>query len=235
MIKYVVVLVLVWIANSSIAQENDGKRPSWSQGLPERKQGPSIDLVAPKLSLEVQSERPLEFAFPLQEDQAENTSNDPVAVSNHIENTVGEADVNQKEEGNIGGETEDGLQNKLPMTKAPVPAQLLATPSPNSIIDAEADKNETIKSMGYDWQVQRMIPVTVPRTLVQAHRNVLLKIAIDHKGRVVDVMPVVDNTSKAVIRHATRFIKQWRFEPPLSKGINHGLSRVFKVELSAQS
>lgn len=194
------------LMSAASAQHNDGKRPSWSKGLPERQGVPSV-----KLDESVPQTR-TDLFQDIQSSSLESFETE------HVEEIKPSFDSIQSSVPQLTLSVKDEQNDSEPAGQA--------TP--------HVHNNKAI-SQAYDWRVQRMVPVELPPRLAEKHQNVVVKIAIDQMGRVQAVDSVIDGTSEVILRHAKKYIKQWRFEPPSKQGVTENIARVFNVALLHES
>lgn len=84
----------------------------------------------------------------------------------------------------------------------------------------------------YDWQIEEMRPVKIPKTLSFSYQNVMLEVSINPKGEVVKVKRVSDRTSNVILNYATQTMKKhWKFSAPEAVGITGIITKIMSVDL----
>lgn len=251
--QIITITLLIWILTSQ-ASDND-KRPSWSQGLPEKQDAPEFnkpdfemdsmeierptfetDLTKPQIDYSeeldvtaIQSDRPSEQTTTLETEE--------VAVSTPSQQ--------QALVTNLGGTDEPEQQTEPVIEEQTLVADKSQTAAgemqDSKSIEAESvqQSSETQnKQQGkfYSWEITRQLPIEVSSRLFDEQSSVLLKIFINSKGDVIAVEPVLNDTPESLVSQAERSIKRWKFVSPQSLGFKQQvMSRVFKVALSEKS
>ncbi|MCX7554029.1 hypothetical protein OS175_09080 [Marinicella sp. S1101] len=207
------------LAQNSTQQNNDQavedkppvteqkKRPSWSQGLPERQNAPSAGslLSKPKAVIddtpEQQAIRPelevpeIDLGFkpkPASEFNVEPVSVDLSLSREEMRETFYESEKNEPE-------------------VEVVDSALLAQ---------------------YKWQVIKVTEVEVPSDF-DASKALNLNIHINPKGEVVKVVSEDSGVSSRAMRVIEKSIKNWRFEPPADLGIAANINKSFNIDIQA--
>ena len=232
--KKTILLVAMLSTQLAWSQENDGKRPSWSQGLPERHKTAAPNMKNQIPTMEDGLGADLDLGMSRTDIEFEGLSK-PVVIKPENKKIDAVEPIEPVHSPVVEFDTEAVLQAPSTATstshqKSNVNMQSNVLVQQKEKVQAPVDEN----AASYLWHVERMVPVQVPKSLAAQHHSVLLKLSIDSQGKVIDVSPVIDQTSPTVMRHAIRYVNQWRFEPPRKQGINHELSRVFNVSIQAR-
>ena len=207
--KHLITVGFLILACHSIAANK--KRPSWSQGLPERTAAPTLN--PSNISLK-QAEFKIDRSTFKNEWEPEG-----VAITEVEKHTTSLAPTRHPSQ---------GIESFVPITtEATKPSQTSESVDDRS---AQLSPNQAAQP-AFNWKPLRLIPVQVPQTILEQQNSVLLKIEINTLGEVIAVSPVVNDTNPAILIHAQRHIKRWRFEVPHHHGITNPISRVFKVDL----
>lgn len=248
--KQIVTLTLL-VCMAFVQAANNGKRPSWSQGLPEKKEVPELN--KPELKVEsVEIERPtfetesihpkIMYSEELKsvEAQQENSAQElqtliketPTVSSNQSFDSDDVADQTNHSE----IQTKAILKEPLDEVKTVKITTNIEQQSPQNDAENIASETETFinhDNKFYSWEITRQLPIKVSSRVLQKQQSVLLKIFINAKGSVIAVEPVLNDTPQSLVIQAERSIKRWRFVSPQSLGFKQQvLSRVFKVALS---
>lgn len=185
------------------------KRPSWSQGLPERQNAPSAGslLSKPKAVIddtpEQQAIRPeleapeIDLGFkpkPASEFNVEPVSVDLSLSREEMRESFYESEKDQPE----------------PEVEV-VDSALLAQ---------------------YKWQVVKVTEVEVPNNF-DASKALNLNIHINPKGEVIKVVSEDSGLSSRAMRVIEKSIKNWRFEPPADLGIASNINKSFNIDIQA--
>lgn len=237
-------LLLSFFAVQANEDEKD-KRPSWSQGLPEKKDAPEFNkpdfemetmeierptfetnLIKPKIGYTEEIES-VETQSAVSDKQIES----PADFESQAEQTVLSDSVSEPESQEQFESDSAPAVDEKPVENEVVDSvsQQLPTQTEPSITDSVS--NETTQY--YSWEITRQLPIEVSSRLYEKQSSVLLKIFINAKGDVIAVEPVLNDTPESLINLAERSIKRWKFVSPQSLGFKQQvLSRVFKVTLS---
>ncbi len=204
--------------------DEDKKRPSWSQGIPERKATPKLgvpefDPTTPEINLQPESTAAeqteafsVETIAPVLEQPKPTLPARPV-----VEEPAAETSTYQTQ-------AETSPEDVTPVT---VEAQPVTVSSAPQLLSS---------GMSYDWQIVYQQPVQVPASLMADQSSVLLKISINVRGEVIDVETVQNDTPGSLLNHAKKSISRWRFVSPREQGINEAiLSKVFEIYLTAKT
>ncbi|MCB1584157.1 MAG: hypothetical protein R3E90_12170 [Marinicella sp.] len=208
--KKIVFLSLVLVVSLGVAQE-EKKRPSWSQGLPEREVAPQpgkpainpVPAETPEFEIKPEIE-PINAGLEMEIDTKAFAVPKPV-----IEPVTTLA-------------TEDS---------APSAANRREALEQYFAGDDEASneqQQELIKQ--YKWSVLKTSPIQIPSDY-KGSDSLKLHIQINPKGRVVRVTKADSNIPEYVVESAERSIKGWRFEPPGDLGINEVIGKTFTIDV----
>jgi hypothetical protein len=206
MMKFVV-LILIFVTSVGFAQEDSKKRPSWSQGLPERQAAvqpgkpainpgrpgapeidvaPEIEPMASGLEVELVTE-PIAVPQPVLE-----------APTESVVTTA--ADRREAREQYFSGEQQA----------------------------VNEQQQELIKQ--YQWSVLKTSPIEIPSDY-SGSESLKLYIQINPKGRVVKVTRADASIPEYVVESAEKSIRRWRFEPPGDLGIEEVIGRTFTIDV----
>jgi hypothetical protein len=208
--KYITLLCLL-ISYQISAQEANKKRPSWSQGLPERQasvkqissmynqqspEKPVIDdpiavdlLSAPDIDVDIISEPILVPAPEL-----------TMAIDSIQADSVSRKDIREQYYNNDSQESQQskGLENQL---VAQYKWQVLST--------------TPIQMIGMDGEIE----------------SLELIIHINPEGHVIKVAKADASISSRVLQSAEQSIRNWRFQPPAELGIKESISKTFTIDI----
>ena len=231
--KNPVAVVLVTVALSTMANEPK-KRPSWSQGLPERQAVPSLykpQLEPPEFNPEQIVVEPPTVVLP--ETQAMPTSTQvPVADEAHA---VGGKDT-ASEQLNEAVVVAHALPPKRQQDVRPdneMSTDWVSGSNERQLnIQSETSQSVLISEAQYSWKLLRQNPVEVSSMLLSDTNNIQVRISVNNQGQVIGVEAVQAETPTALVQQASRAIKRWRFAEPAEEGVEASvLSKVFEVEL----
>jgi len=206
-IMKIVVLILLFASVAGYAQEENKKRPSWSQGLPERqaamKPGDAGFKPARPGAPEVDVTPDLE---PMGGDLDMELVTEPIAVPQ----PVIDAPVNT---------TEAEITNREEAREQYFSGQAVI---------ASAEQEALIKQ--YKWAVLKTSPINIPSDYTGTD-SLKLHIQINPKGKVVKVTRADAGIPEYVVDSAEKSIKRWRFEPPEDMGIEEVIGRTFTIDV----
>ncbi|MCW8869464.1 MAG: hypothetical protein OQK49_02070 [Proteobacteria bacterium] len=178
------------------------KRPSWSQGLPER-----TDSKAPELKI----------AKPFNEDK-ELTLNRTLIKPNHQTQSISVPSPNYQQQKPV-------IETTFSESNPPDNNHSTIT-----VIQSKPAKNNI--NQQYPWNITRMAAVTAPAFWVKKYPSVHINISIQPNGQVESIREITDKPiPQALMVKIQRAIKQWRFTAPEDYGIHTNLSRPFKIQL----
>ncbi len=207
---HLICLFLSLSFNASLSAQETNKRPSWSQGLPERSTA-----LKPTVSMETETD----------------------AVNNDIERPsfdVGE--INPQPTVEVELSTEPLIQHDLlvPETAAnPIPnnrkAALQAYFDGADEETNGATENEQAAA-DYSWQVISTQPIAWTGQN-SGPDSLKLYIHINPDGQVIKVSKADTNISRQVLQQAERSILKWQFEPPKAVGVSGNISKEFTIEI----
>ncbi|MCB1583209.1 MAG: hypothetical protein KDI92_09105 [Xanthomonadales bacterium] len=251
--KLVTFILLIWVVALQ-ASDND-KRPSWSQGLPEKKDAPEFN--KPDFEMDtLEIERPT-FDTDLIKPQVEYSEDVEVVVSKSADTSQKQSDIVAQEvllpsSNQQGGTSEvaDKVNENIVQTESVVEEQKHVVETAKTVasdsqepnyneVESISEKSESLinpENKFYNWEITRQLPIEVSSRILDKQSSVLLKIFINAKGDVIAVEPVLNDTPQSLVNLAERSIKRWKFVSPQSLGFKQQvLSRVFKVALSEKS
>lgn len=253
--KFLLILMLIIWLMSSQANDND-RRPSWSQGLPEKKATPEINkpdfkidtIEIERTSIETNIVKPqigyskqINVTNSQQEQVTQEAQIESPEKNNKKSRQLSEVDllVQQKSQvqshSNIEAPEQSGFADEEPSDSMNSKEAVVSSPRTQlnaRELTAIAKQSKQI----YGWEIIRQFPIEVSSMLYDKQSSVLLKIFIDAKGDVIAVEPVLNEIPDSLVIQAQRSIKRWKFVPPQSMGFKQQvLSRVFKVALSKKN
>ncbi len=214
MMKYLLTFCLLMPFISS-AQENKQKRPSWSQGLPERQT--SLKPTDAMLS------KP-QTTDPVIDSPDANTFDQPVAP---------ELEVGLVTEAIVVPQPSIELVTE-PVAPA-VTSRREAREQYYSNNGGEVANNEPNPLLAdYSWKVLKTTPIEVPEQFSD-NESLKLKIQINPRGRVTRVTVAEADVPALLLEKAERSIMQWKFEPPKKIGIKENISRTFTIDIQTEA
>ncbi len=207
---------LVSLAQES--EETEKKKPSWSTGLPERKTAPSMNAPVTEVG-----KPDFEMAEPETIEMPESDMELTDGLNNEFTMPQITIDNSLSEEVEPEPEPEPVVESK-PIETSDVQYEVYAA------TDSSVNRNSSLAG-DYQWEIIKMKPVKVPKTLLYKAQDVMLEITINPLGEVVKVNRVDKRLSDSIFKYANHVIKKWRFEAPESAGIDSNISQTMRVEL----
>lgn len=205
--KYLAIICLLFTF-TSYAQD-DQKRPSWSQGLPERQA-----TVKP----EKQRFNP----------EPKTTSADtPPSISDE-RTSAPNLEIDLSTEPPV---IELNDQPKV-STQAPI-----ITNRAEAQTNYYQPQSQTITIVSnplladYSWEILKITPINIPSRL-KSSETIKLKIQINPQGKVTRVTSADNNISNMILRYAENSIRSWQFQPPQEIGITENISKIFTIEIT---
>jgi outer membrane biosynthesis protein TonB len=198
--------LLIILTGTLFAQtETQTKRPSWSQGLPERQT--NLQPGKPGFESE-QNKRAVQS-------QPDITAERPSTPQIEIDlSTQPDMEFNVKPEAIEQLETE-------PVRRAGIRRLN------NKSMD---DKDINPLHQQYNWSVVKTEPINIPPRF--ATKNQLkVRIYINPDGQVVRVAAGSPDVPALMLKEAQHSIQQWQFEPPKDIGITDNLSKTFTIDI----
>lgn len=188
-------------------QQENKKRPSWSQGLPERQA--ALKPVSKGLRNPAESNvdhtpeiESIEMQAPALEVQLITT---PIKMpATTIENP-----------------TEDTQSPAVNSRKKALEQYYSSEPQTTVAV------NPLIAE--YNWQVLKTTPIELPSDY--SSDSLVLNIQINPKGKVTKVTVADSNIPDLVLEYAEKSIRKWRFQPPGDIGITENISKVFTIDI----
>lgn len=207
--KKFVVLFLILMTFVVVAQEdNKKKRPSWSQGLPERQAVPQPGKPAVNVDRPVESEidatpeiEPIESGLELE------LVTEPIVVPQPVIEPVS----TQPEVPNVTSRREAFDQYYGGKENSDISQQ-----------------QALIKQ--YKWSIVKTLPIDIPNDYTGSD-SLKLHIQINPKGRVVRVTRADNSIPEYVVESAEKSIRSWRFEPPEDLGIEEVIGKTFTIDV----
>lgn len=203
--KHLIIASLLLTFNSHA--QDDQKRPSWSQGLPERQ----TTIKPEKQRFNTEPKTTTDVIAP-------DTSERPAAPS--IEINLSTAPV-----------IELNVQPQTPPVDAPI-----ATNRANALTSyyqqPQTVSNEPNPLLAeYSWNILKTTPISIPGR-IKSNDNLKLRIQINPQGKVIRVTAADPSVSAIIMRHAENSIRNWQFQPPEEIGISENISKVFTIEIT---
>ncbi len=197
------------------------KRPSWSQGLPERQAAPVSRIVQTNKveSTETEIDTPSIGEKPLIETQVLSIDFQPQPSSEFkVESQASESKP---------------AASKRVDRKA-IFEQYYSSQSRTSDAANQANQPDTIEVnpliAAYKWQVLKTTPVEVPNSFDKT-QPLKVTIQINPQGKVVKVTEADARIPSVVMRHVEKSMLNWRFEAPADIGLSENISRVFEIDI----
>lgn len=196
--------LLIAMAGTVCAQTQT-KRPSWSQGLPEResvrqpeKPGFKPETTRPSIQTQpdLKAERPVspDIEIELSTQPNLNLKVAPKALVQPETNPVRRAGFRH-------------MQNK---------------PVVNEDINPLHDQ--------YNWTLLKTIPIDIPARHT-TKSELKIRIYINPEGEVVRVAAGAPDVPAMMLKQAQKSIQQWQFEPPKNIGITDNIAKTFTIEI----
>ena len=210
MMKYLMIIGLL-LTFSSNAQDENKKRPSWSQGLPERQA----------------VTKPMDSGFkPAANDDTLTSTPGLTAMD---QPNLPSIDVNLLENPVVIPEPVLVIETEpLVPTASNRKAAFDQYHSNESPAEAVNEINPLIAE--YKWIPIKTMPIEVPASS-DKNKQLKLIIQINPKGQVVAVNKADANISALVMQSAEKSILKWRFVPPSELGITENISKTFAIEI----
>ncbi len=203
-------MLMPWVSN---AQDNKQKRPSWSQGLPERKSSlkPSGSLLSKSSATDSLVAEPETF------DQAAAPSLDVELVTEPIVVPQPSIELNIEPTKPAATSRREAMEQYY---------------SNNGNDEIDNSPNPLIAD--YSWKVLKTTPIEVPEQFSN-NESLRLKIQIGPRGRVTRVTVAEAEVPALLLESAERSIMKWKFEPPKKIGIKENISRTFTIDIQTEA
>ncbi len=210
------------------AQSEEQKRPSWSQGLPERQKAPTANSINLDFDSRDQSESQVSSL-----DSVSTESPKFELESIEIEALDGES---------FGAKSIDMEKFKVPEIEYQAEPSTINPPASEQIVRLDSlskNRNRSIKykptnplHKQYKWQVLSTTPIEMP-THLSSNENITVKIFIKPDGSVSKVTSSDPNLSSLALNYVSDSIEKWLFEAPSKLGINDVMSKNFSIEIKS--
>jgi len=212
--QYIIILGLLMtfdVFAQEQGSEQNKKRPSWSEGLPERQ-------ATMKHTSTMYKQQSVE----------ESVSDEPVIAEKPMAPTFDVELVTEP------------IVVPSPVTEIAVESLLKASvdreKAREQYFSSEEQAAEVLESKEhlliaqYNWQVLKTTPIDIPG---QGDENGTLKltIQINPKGHVTRVSKADASIPAIVLRSAEKSIRNWRFQPPSEIGITENISKTFTIDI----
>lgn len=212
--KYLTIFSLLMtfvVSAQEEGQEQNKKRPSWSEGLPERQatMSPTSSMLK-------------------QETQKESVSNEPVVIEKPVAPTF---EVELVTEPMVVPEPMTEIKvdpiATIPVNREKVREQYFSNEQPAT---ESLESKESHLIAQYKWKVLKTTPVEIPG---KGDENDSLKliIQINPKGHVTRVLKGDANMPSIVLKSVEKSIRNWRFQPPSEIGITENISKTFTIDV----
>jgi len=202
--KHLIIITALLSATLSFA-ETQTKRPSWSQGLPERQtiQPPGNPGFEPEQSEpSIQSQPTIKAERPITPDIEIDITTQP-----ELELKVSPEVIEQPQVEPVRRAGYRRLSNRSVENK---------------------DDDQLYKQ--YNWSPIKTVPINIPPR--HATKNELkVRIYINPDGRVVRVAAGAPDVPAMMLKQAQQSIQQWQFEPPKDIGITDNIAKTFTIEI----
>jgi len=207
------ILLSVLIAINVNAQDENKKRPSWSQGLPERQA--TLQPGNPSF-------KPA--------DNSEPSKSEPI-VSDMGKPELPDIDVGILTEPVVIPEPVLVIES-APVAASPKGRKEALEHYYSSEQQAEEAKQIVINPLvaQYTWKPIKTSPIEIPGH-INGSESLKLVIQINPNGKVVSVAKADSNMSSLVLQSAEKSILNWRFEPPSELGITENISKTFTIDV----
>ena len=203
--KHLTLTILLISLTSALFAQEQSKRPSWSQGLPERQTSqlpgnpgleskenktaiqsqPEISIekpAAPEIKIELSTQPEMEFKV------------EPNAIEQPLMQPIRRAGQRRLNNRTIGEKVSNPLHQQ------------------------------------YSWSLVKTEPIDI--TSRHATKNQLkVRIYINPEGQVVRVAAGAPDVPALMLKEAQQSIQQWQFEPPKEIGITDNLVKTFTIEI----
>ena len=189
----------------TLSAQTQTKRPSWSQGLPERQASqqpgkpgfdPELEKVNNKQTPTMQSERPTTPTL------------------------------------NIDIATQPDLNFDIKPDRNPIPESKPIRRAGQRSIQYRQQNTPDINPLHhkYKWNVVKTTPIDIPdRYATQSTLKV--RIYINPQGEVIKVAAAAPDVPAMMLKEAQKSIENWRFEAPKDIGISDNLAKTFTIEI----
>ncbi len=201
---------MVLLTSVAFAQE-EKKRPSWSQGLPERQAAPQagspgmnrVEVKKPEFDVKPEIEpisSGLEMELDTQAFSVPEPTIEPVTQPEQESASLNAANRREALEQYYAGNDESANEQQQALIKQ------------------------------YKWAVLKTSPIQIPSDY-SGSDSLKLHIQINPKGRVVRVTRADSSIPEYVVESAEKSIKGWRFEPPKNLGIEEVIGKTFTIDV----
>ncbi len=213
--KYLIVVGLLvsgLVAAQEEQSETKKKRPSWSQGLPERQASMkrTNSMYKQEAGSAVTVDDPLLIEKPAAPAFEVDLVTEPIAVPKPV----------------IEIET-PAIESQVSVSREQAREQYYSNDQQNAS-QGESEKNPLFDL--YKWKVLKTTPIEVPGE-GDGNESLKLNIQINPEGRVTRVSKGNINIPDDVLKSAEKSILNWRFEPPKEIGITENISKVFTIDI----
>lgn len=219
--KYIIIISLLF--SVTVKAQTDKKRPSWSQGLPERQK--TVSTSQPRLSIQDESQS-TDVEAPIHDNIAAETPTfeleefAPPQLKYEINQTATEQPT----------QTEENTNSPHSVSGSNYRSRLSAGQR-----FQKRSSNKTVKNPLHDeykWQVLSTTPIGVPSHLNNV-TNLNIEIFIKPDGSVSRVSSTDPNVTSQLLKYVTESVENWQFEAPEKIGIYDEMSKNFAIEIES--
>ena len=211
--KNLFLLIVLLAVISTVHAEQ--KRPSWSQGLPEREQ--TTPSNQPNIRIEQDTQNPL-IEKPVLENVVTET---PAFEMQQFDAPQLNYEVEYKVETDKSDVTALNLNRRSRSISASRFQNRKPTESPENPLHKE-----------YSWEVLNTTPIELPSHLISTN-NINIEIYIKPNGSVSRVTSTDPNVSSQMLKLVSESVRNWQFEAPKKIGITDILSKNFDIEIKS--
>lgn len=203
--KHIIYIILILFISTTLSAQTQSKRPSWSQGLPERTTAgqPQTPGFKPEpIKPENQSQPDVKTEQPITPDIDIELMTQP-----DLELNIQPNNTEQPEAAPVRRAGSRRLNNRIVETAAVNPLH-----------------------EQYSWHLIKTQPINIPPRHVTKN-ELKVRIFINPEGRVVRVAAGTPDVPAMMLKEAQYSIQQWQFEPPKNIGITDNIAKTFTIEI----
>lgn len=221
--KYLIIISLLLSMN--LMAQTAKKRPSWSQGLPERQK--TLSTNQPKLNVQSDNQR----------------AGIEAPVHDNIATDAPDFELEEFAAPQLNYEIDRAI------TEQPDQSEENPTTSSNNLTSdvryrsrlsaaQRIQKRHSIEKVNnplhddYKWQVLSTTPIDIPSHL-HSITNLNIEIFIKPDGSVSRVSSTDPNVTSQLLKYVTESVENWQFEAPEKIGISDEMSKNFTIEIES--
>ena len=216
--KFLILTLLFSFTSIAFSQDEDRKRPSWSEDLPERTNQPDLEFNNKKPEPEMNVSR-----------------EDLFGDDNDVDPDADRSLINESNE-------EEAKKVALEAKKlAAEEAEKLAAKEAKKLAAEEAKKPESnnTDNLNYNWEIIKKAAPDYPKSALRSQKEgwVDVKFILQPDGTISDTSMLNSSKgpgSRAFIQPALSAVKKWRYSPPSEVGITTPLEKTVRVEFKLQ-